>query len=130
MMASPEWHWTEGNKYAVEAIKALLVINGGAAVALLAFAGNFTKAGGDAASIAASLSWSLFAFGVGALFSALASVFAYNTQREYGRGGEVSRPAHVWHCGTYAVLVISILGFLTGLWFAREALLLSLTPKP
>ena len=55
-MANSEWHWTEGNKYALEAIKALLLINGGAAVALLAFAGNFAKEGGNGARIASSLS--------------------------------------------------------------------------
>jgi len=48
-MANSEWHWTEGNKYALEANKALLLINGGAAVALLAFAGNFAKEGSEGA---------------------------------------------------------------------------------
>jgi hypothetical protein len=119
-----------GAKYAVETIKALLVINGGAAVALLAFAGNFAKGGGDAASIASSLGWSLVAFGIGALFSALAFFFAYSSQLQYGRGGEDYPPAHRWHFGTYATLFISIAAFLTGLWFARAALLLSLMPKP
>jgi uncharacterized membrane protein YidH (DUF202 family) len=106
------------------------LINGGAAVALLAFAGNFAKEGSEGARIASSLSSSLLAFGIGALFSALAFVFAYNTQREYGRGGEDYRPAHLWHYGTYAMLVFTIVDFLLGLWFARVALLLSLTPRP
>jgi Mn2+/Fe2+ NRAMP family transporter len=130
MMASREWHWEQGSKYAVETIKALLVINGGAAVALLAFAGNFAKGGGDAASIASSLGRSLVAFGIGALFSALTFFCAYTSQLQYGRGGEDYPPAHRWHYGTYAMLVISVAGFLTGLWFARAALYLSLIPKP
>jgi uncharacterized membrane protein YidH (DUF202 family) len=128
-MANSEWHWTEGNKYALEAIKALLLINGGAAVALLAFAGIFAKEGSEGARIASSLSSSLLAFGIGALLSAIAFVFAYNTQREYGRGGESHRPAHIWHYGTYAILVFTIVAFVTGLWLARRGLLLSLTPK-
>jgi hypothetical protein len=70
-MANSEWHWTEGNKYALEANKALLLINGGAAVALLAFAGNFAKEGSEGARIASSLSSSLLAFGTGALLSAI-----------------------------------------------------------
>jgi hypothetical protein len=32
-----QWHWKEGNKYALEAMKALLLLNGGGALALLTF---------------------------------------------------------------------------------------------
>jgi len=31
----PEWHWAEGNKYALEGMKVLLALNGGAAIALI-----------------------------------------------------------------------------------------------
>jgi hypothetical protein len=34
-------HGSEGNKYAADAIKTLLLLNGGAAVALLTFVGNW-----------------------------------------------------------------------------------------
>jgi hypothetical protein len=35
-----EWHWAEGNKYAMEGIKTLLYLNGGSAIALLTFTGT------------------------------------------------------------------------------------------
>jgi hypothetical protein len=35
-----KWHWGEGNKYAIEAAKSILLVNGVAAVATLTFIGN------------------------------------------------------------------------------------------
>ncbi|HMH70721.1 MAG TPA: hypothetical protein VK554_00215 [Bradyrhizobium sp.] len=32
--AQQQWHWQEGNKYALECMKALLLLNGGGALAL------------------------------------------------------------------------------------------------
>jgi hypothetical protein len=122
MMASTEWHWEQGTKYAIEAIKALLAINGGAAVALLAFAGQISKNSSDPASIAAQLGNSLLSFGFGALVATFAFIAAYATQLEYGRGGENSGQAHFWHRATYFWLIVSITAFVIGLWFAREAL--------
>ena len=37
-MASQEWHWEQGTKYAAEGIKATLLLNGAAAIALMTFA--------------------------------------------------------------------------------------------
>ena len=58
-----QWHWLEGNKYALECIKALLWLNSGAAIALLTFFGNrgkmLTTASADA------IGYSLTSFGVG-----------------------------------------------------------------
>jgi hypothetical protein len=76
-MPNTEWHWEQGTKYAIEGIKALLAINGGAAVALLAFAGNLTKGGREPAAVASSLGVSLMCFGGGALAAAVAFIFAY-----------------------------------------------------
>ena len=100
-MADREWHWDQGTKYATEAMKALLAINGGAAVALLAFAGQISKTGGDPAWVASQLGNSLLGFGLGALFAALAFVAAYITQLYYGRGGEDHRWGQCWHFTTY-----------------------------
>ena len=63
-MVDREWHWEQGTKYAIEGMKALLAINGGAAVALLAFAGQIGKNGGP--TIASRLGDSLLGFGPGA----------------------------------------------------------------
>jgi len=40
MTEDAKWHWAEGNKYALEAAKAILLVNGAAAVATLTFIGN------------------------------------------------------------------------------------------
>jgi hypothetical protein len=122
-MPDSAWHWEQGTKYAVETIKALLAINGGAAVALLAFAGNIAKNGGNAASVASHLANSLLGFGLGTLLGALGFLTAYLTQLQYGRGGESFRPAHWWHRATYALVILSALAFVVGLCFARKALL-------
>jgi hypothetical protein len=37
MTPDQQWHWGEGTKYAIEGMKALLLLNGGAAIALLTF---------------------------------------------------------------------------------------------
>ena len=124
-MTEREWHWEQGTKYAVEAMKALLAINGGAAVALLAFAGQIGKSGGDPASIASRLGNSLFGFGFGALAATIGFIAAYFTQLYYGKGGVNDTWAHQWHCATYAWLVLSIAAFLFGLCFARAAILAS-----
>ena len=39
-MASQEWHWEQGTKYAVEGIKTTLLLNGAAAIALMTFCGG------------------------------------------------------------------------------------------
>ena len=93
-MTEREWHWEQGTKYAVEAMKALLAINGGAAVALLAFAGQIGKSGGDPASIASRLGNSLFGFGFGALAATIGFIAAYFTQLYYGKGGVNDTWAH------------------------------------
>jgi hypothetical protein len=38
-----QWHWQEGNKYAVECMKALLLLNGGAPVDALSIGQDFPK---------------------------------------------------------------------------------------
>src|SRR5712675_740826 len=43
MTPDQQWHWGEGNKFAMEAMKALLLLNGGGALALLTFFGTRGK---------------------------------------------------------------------------------------
>jgi hypothetical protein len=61
-------------------------------------------------------------FGVGALFAALGFVAAYSAQLQYGKRGENDRWAHRWHVAAYLCVIISIVGFVIGLCFARGAL--------
>ena len=54
MTPDQEWHWGEGTKYAIEGMKALLLLNGGAAIALLTFIGNRAPAAAVKPVIAAA----------------------------------------------------------------------------
>jgi hypothetical protein len=120
-----KWHWEQGNKYAVEAIKTLLLLNGGAALALLAFVGNKAKLDAVAAEVARFVANSIASFAIGALCAAIGFVLAYLTQLQYGNNRW--RFATIIHGFTYGVLVLCILGFLVGLYFARLAVLLQLS---
>ena len=75
-MVSPQWHWEQGVKYAVEGIKTALLLNGAAAIALMTFA-NTRKFSG-------ALHTPLILFAVGAMLSAIAFVAAYLCEVAYG----------------------------------------------
>jgi hypothetical protein len=102
-----KWQWAEGNRYAAEAIKTLLALNGGAAVALLAF-----WKGSDLISAAGAL----LSFAIGALLASATFSFAYFTRLAYGMGK--------WEAGVrlhyvvYGTFVLSVAAFLVGLWLA------------
>jgi hypothetical protein len=119
-----KWHWEQGNRYAVEGIKTLLLLNGGAALALLAFEGNKAKVEHAADQIATLVGNSMMSFGVGALAAALGFMVAYLTQLQYGNNKW--KFASMLHSCAYGVLLISIFGFIAGLYFARRAILLQL----
>src|SRR5229473_6610114 len=62
MTPDQQWHWGEGNKFAMEAMKALLLLNGGGALALLTFFGTRGKM---TAVTADAIGNALLSFGVG-----------------------------------------------------------------
>ena len=69
-------------EYGRDALKAAMLVNGGAAVALLAFIGKIWSAeNGLGAATPLACSLALFAFGV--LFAALSTFFTYCTQYSY-----------------------------------------------
>jgi hypothetical protein len=78
-MASQEsmWQWEQGTKYAAEAIKTTLLLNGAAAIALMTFATTNPQK-------FSSLLCPLISFVIGALISAFAFFAAYMVQRNYG----------------------------------------------
>jgi hypothetical protein len=111
------WHWGEGAKFAVEGIKSVLLLNGGAGVALLAFYGNAAKGGGT--TFGPSSGFALLSFGTGALLSALAFLFAYLAQLQYGKAADAEGSRY--HAAAYGCFVGSAVGFLLGLiaaWFS------------
>jgi hypothetical protein len=119
-----QWHWQEGNKYALECMKALLLLNGGGALALLTFFGNrgkmLTNVSAEAIGIA------LTSFGVGTIGSVSVFILAYLTQLHYGNLG-FTGSGRVWHYGTYMGVLTALGGFIGGIWFARVAVVAALT---
>lgn len=128
-MVTPDeqkWHWGEGNKYSMEAMKALLLLNGGGALALLAFFGNRAKMLTTVSTEA--IDWSLIGFSVGTFSSVILFVFAYLTQLNYGNVGTEGRSVrNWWHYVAYFSLSTALLGFFAGIWFARLAVVAALT---
>lgn len=128
-MASAEWHWEQGVKYAIEGIKTSLLLNGVAAISLMTFVSHKT------------LSWyiivALVLFALGAMTSAVTFLAAYKTQLEYGNaevGLEINlndkeRKYEVWSKGIYwngwciGLVFLSIFFFFTGIMFTAAALL-------
>ncbi len=64
------------------AIKSMVIINGGAAVALLAFVGNIWSNKGNLSGIK-GLSWGLLFFVIGVLLAGIVSALTYLAQRAY-----------------------------------------------
>jgi hypothetical protein len=60
-MATSEWHWQQGTKFAIEGIKTSLLLNGAAAIALMTFA--------NAHQVSASLIRAIAVFAMGAAVS-------------------------------------------------------------
>ena len=121
-----KWHWGESNKFAMEAMKTLLLLNGGSAVALLAFVGNLK--GSNATAPLPSIGSAMLCFGLGALCAALAFIFAYLAQLEYGNEGEErareildarprARPSQIFHRMAYGFIAVSVSAFAAGLFF-------------
>lgn len=118
-----EWHWEQGNKYALEGMKVLLLLNGGAAVALMTFLGHL--ANDDRKAAMATAGWSLVWFGLGALLATVVFITAYLAQLEYGKEALSGKPqpwAWRWHLSTYVVIGGSVIAFLAGLGCAWSAI--------
>ena len=110
-----KWHWGEGTKYVIEGAKAILLINGGAAISILTFIGN-TK------THQALITISIAFFAFGALASALIFLFCYLTQLEYGNAG--TGRSNKWHTKSYCAVVISVGFFFVGMLVAMTGFLL------
>jgi hypothetical protein len=107
------WHWGEGTKYGLEAIKALLIINGAAAVSILTFIGN-TKAH-EVLLILALVS---FAFGV--VTGVATHICAYLTQLVYGNLS--TGRGNPYHFFTYCFALAGIFFFVAGVLLAAVGL--------
>lgn len=97
--------------FAAGALKAVLLINGGAAIAVLSFLGNRNDV---------ELTWfpdSLVSFTVGVLCAAIASGFAYVAQICYAETNKLS-PGKYFRCFAVTSVVLSYVAFALGAYFA------------
>jgi hypothetical protein len=69
------YHWTEGNKFALEAMKSLLWLNGASAAALLTVFG-----GTHQHPISPDSKYAILSFAIGAAFSVFMFIWAYGAQ--------------------------------------------------
>jgi hypothetical protein len=125
-----EWHIVETFKglitLSIEALKALLLINGGAAVAILAYLGSLASRGSTAHL--PNMKGALLCFAIGVLATALAFIVAYFTQfclYYEERARHMRQPFSARHpvgIGIAALLVLaSASAFATGCWIAASA---------
>jgi hypothetical protein len=126
-----EWHLTESFKalapLATELLKALALVNGGGAVALLTYLGNLISH--TAPKHSPNIKWALISYCFGLSCTVAAFGVAYLTQlrlyqEERARHlGEAFRTLHQWgiRAGLFLV-VLSIAAFGAGCWLAASAL--------
>ena len=109
-------------------LKALLLLNGGAAVAFLAFLGAVLKEPGLGPEQAAAFGFVMRCFLVGAFFSVCASATTYLSNLIQSQG---------WHRSGIGVLVATIIlgiislgAFFIGGWAAADAFAITSPPAP
>ena len=120
-----KWHWAEGMKYAVEAIKAQFILNGAAAVSMLTFIGN-------AKMQSISLISAMFCFALGASVAVFTQWMAYLTQLHYGNSFQYPSSDAVrqdkwavavrWHYVTYFCAGFGLFLFSAGIGCAAIGL--------
>ncbi|WP_149588007.1 hypothetical protein [Tabrizicola flagellatus] len=109
-----KFHWAEGMKYVVEALKGSLILNGAAAVSTLTFLGN-SKSADD------RLVYAMIFFASGAVFSPISFAMAYLTQLQYGN--QNYSIALCFHRLTYISFLLALVFFGSGVCFAARAFL-------
>lgn len=97
------------------ALKSAILINGGAAVALLAFIGSVFKVSQNN-EVVTTLSHAMFCFVIGVLSGAIASGVVYITQFVYAR--DKLRLGHILNGFSWVLVVLSYILFLTGVVLA------------
>jgi hypothetical protein len=115
-----QFHWSEGNKYALEAMKALLWLNGGSAAALLTLFG-----GARPRLLTPDFGHSVLSFAIGTVLSVLLFAVGYLTQLAYGNFG-LTKIGQTIHKAAYFILAGAVGAFLFGLWFAYSAVMSAL----
>jgi hypothetical protein len=115
MSDDAKWHWGEGNKYVIEAAKAILLVNGAASISTLTFIGNIKLHPTN------TLIFSMLLFAIAAMTSAMIFAFAYFAQLNYGNSNV--KWAQRWHTWTYGVVLFSLALFVAGIALAANGFL-------
>ncbi len=100
--------------FAQTALKVPILINGGAAIAILALIGNTWSKN----SITTNLAGSLLFFSIGVLVAAIGSGAAYIAQLFFLRGKEGS--AGGWQLTAIVFVIISYILFMFSVWWAYD----------
>ena len=115
-------------EYGITTVKVAILINGGAAIALLTFFGNVPP-NGSLLNVATPLFQALLFFGAGVFSGGLAAAVAYFTQlrylEEFSLTGTVNTnsTARVWlEYSTVALFLFSFILFGFGVWQSYEAI--------
>ncbi len=111
--------------YGLTAVKAAMLINGGAAIAILAFLGNL-KPGAPLSIPPTSLAFPLLSFSAGVLLGALGTMFGYFTQYKFTydfvRTGQASIVGILLHLTAVLFVVIAFGCFAYGIWQSYQAI--------
>lgn len=102
-------------EYASGGLKALLLLNGAAGIAILAFLGNIL--GTEFERWIRGIAWGLIFFSIGAFFSTISWLFAYISQTYYNEANgndKMIKNGTIWRNATVGAVVVSGIAFLVG----------------
>jgi hypothetical protein len=124
------WNYGHGITFALEGLKTALLLNGGAAIALLAFAGSYAAVKDPSLKVNLLVLKGAFPrFATGALVAAVAFALAYLAQFFFGlrveRQIQLRRPLHylpeTFQVVGVALFVLSLAKFSSGVFRAASA---------
>ena len=102
-------------EYASGGLKALLLLNGAAGIAILAFLGNIL--GTEFERWIRGIAWGLVFFSIGAFFSTISWLFAYISQTYYNEANgndKKIKNGTIWRNATVGAVIVSGITFLLG----------------
>lgn len=102
-------------EYASGGLKELLLLNGAAGIAILAFLGNIL--GTEFERWIRGIAWGLVFFSIGAFFSTISWLFAYISQTYYNEANgndKMIKNGTIWRNATVGAVVVSGIAFLVG----------------
>jgi hypothetical protein len=107
-LPSAEWHWEQGLKFATEAMKTSLLLNGAAAIALMTFANTHSLPDG--------IKWALLLFATGAAVTGFGFLILASHMTQLRRGIEEVplERGQIWTKAAALLVTASIVSFAVG----------------